>query len=224
LFSIFEVQPFRGSAKIRFPYPGCQYPPFNACAPVLISPKIQFKMPPVGNPYAIGGRIPGAGRKKGSLSRKTIERAQQAARAVDQAREDRRELSVDALRRFARVFESAALVFQPTDPKKLAESRKPGNTPIPENEFADWDKFGLWADRAVDCHKAILPCETPRLTAIAVANAPQPIAKVMNIRLSIFDAPPPATAQLPAPPADDQGKTIEHEDVAEDTQSAANGS
>jgi hypothetical protein len=165
----------------------------------------------MGNPYAKGGYIPGSGRKKGSLSRKTIERAQQAARAVDQAHLDRRELSVDALRRFARIFESAAIVFRPTDPKELAESLKPGNEPIAENALADWDKFGMWADRAVDCHKAILPCETPRLSAIAVANAPQPIAKVMNIRLSIFDAPPPA--QLPPP--DEGNKTIEHEEGEE---------
>lgn len=141
-----------------------------------------------------GGRIPGAGRKKGQRNKATIERelrqAQEAERKVEEARTSGRRLAKDMLDDFMHKFAQVAASFQPV----------PANTDPPEGVTPNPNEFERWAKLAVECAKALAKYQSPTFQAIMVAPAPNSTGEPRKrFTLTIFEGGKPAGAQEARP-------------------------
>jgi hypothetical protein len=134
---------------------------------------------------ASGGRREGAGRKKGTKNRATVEREINAAAAIDRARREGRELAVDALERFMKIAEGAAGVNKPTTQAEMAAGAQP-------NPDGDWPRFGEWFDRMVYCAKELAKYQSPQIRAVDLPAPPpdptkQAEGSVVRFKLRVFE-------------------------------------
>jgi hypothetical protein len=127
-----------------------------------------------------------AGRAKGTKNKATIEReliaAEIAKRQMTRAQEHGRELAVEVLERFMKIFEGAARVHRPVTDEEVKAGKDP-------NPMGDWEKFRSWARDCVDCAKALAQYQSPRFSAIAIAPTPQidESARIRRFSLTIFE-------------------------------------
>lgn len=136
-----------------------------------------------------GGRV--KGQKNIATREREILAAEIAKRQMSRAVEQGRELAVEALERYAKLFEGAASVFRPVTEKEV----EAGNPP---NPMGDWDKFRTWLGEARDTMKELAKYQSPQLRAIAIA--PTPIVEedhTKTFTLTVFEGgrslPPPKT-------------------------------
>lgn len=130
-----------------------------------------------------------AGRAKGTKNKATIERellaADIAKRQMSRAHETGRELAVEALERYQKLFEGVASHFRPNTDEELealAAQNKKGNP------HADFDKFKEWLCEARDTAKMLAEYQSPKLRAIAIA--PTPIGneeRTKTFTLTVFE-------------------------------------
>jgi hypothetical protein len=140
------------------------------------------------------------GRRKGSLNRRTTERALIAERAAADILANGRRLATEQLDAYMTIFSDTAMRFR---------------------EAGDLDQFREWAALAIEAAKALAPYQSPRLTAVAIG--PTAISKI-EIVGGMSDAEfEIERAQLPAdlPPgtiieADPHGDA-DPDDIAEPT-------
>jgi hypothetical protein len=99
------------------------------------------------------------GRKLGTLNKATVERTLLAERAVAEAKGTSKRLATDVLDDFMHTFAEAAIRFR---------------------ERGDWDEFGRWALRAVDCARSLAPFQSPKLSTVMVGPAPVTTIEVIG--------------------------------------------
>lgn len=103
-----------------------------------------------------GGPRPNAGRKPGSPNKKTIARAEAAARQVEKARATGQKLGTEVLREFMNAFAGLAAMHQPL----------PAGTPIPPGRDPNEEKFEKWAKLAITAAADLAPFEQARFGLI----------------------------------------------------------
>ena len=87
------------------------------------------------------------GRRKGSLNKRTTERALRAERAAADIQANGRRLATEQLDAYMQIFADTAAHFR---------------------EAGDLDQFREWAALAIEAAKALAPYQSPRLTAVAI--------------------------------------------------------
>jgi hypothetical protein len=113
------------------------------------------------------------GRAKGTPNKATLEREEEAARALDRSRATGRPLAKDRLDELLDVALGAMQRHQPVTRDMVQRARAAGNTAVKESK-GDWGGFGDWWDRAAFAAKALAPYQSPQLKAIAMQMAPPP--------------------------------------------------
>lgn len=98
----------------------------------------------------------------GVPNKATIERQIQAAREIDNARENGVELAKDVLNRLMKIAEGAAGLHRP---QTTATGEIVQNT-------GDWPLFGDWFDRTAFVAKELAKYQSPTFKAIAVSLPP----------------------------------------------------
>lgn len=99
----------------------------------------------------------------GSQNKATIERQIQAAREIDNARENGVELAKDVLNRLMKLAEGAAALHRPST---SADGKVVANT-------GNWGEFGAWFDRTAFVAKELAKYQSPTFKAIAVMAPPE---------------------------------------------------
>lgn len=126
-----------------------------------------------------GGARINAGKPKGRLNNKTIERLQAAQveveRVLDNAMAGRQELGKAALERYMKIAEGVAQTFNPViavvdDAGKPVMDEKTGKQKIipAARDHPAWPAFGQWLDRAIHCAVHLTKYQSPTFKAIAV--------------------------------------------------------
>jgi hypothetical protein len=110
------------------------------------------------------------GRAKGTPNKATVEREQEAARALDKSRMSGRPLAKDRLDELMDVAIGAMQRHQPVTKDMVARARAAGNKAVKESR-GDWKGFGDWWDRAAFAAKSLAPFQSPTYRAIVVAQA-----------------------------------------------------
>jgi hypothetical protein len=116
----------------------------------------------------------GPGRRKGSLNKATVEKRILAEIAT--AREQGRMLAVD---RLDQIMNWAAQEFMRSRP--YDES---GNS---RGKHADEERCLRMAQLTKECAIALAQYQSPKLSAVALATAPQPDCEPVRVRCTIFD-------------------------------------
>lgn len=161
-------------------------------------------------PAGWGGVRPGSGRRKGTKNKAVIEREAAAKMAERVALERERLKAEDAAREmiivktagrklakevgedFLTLFAGLAAVYQPLPDLKEGEAP-------PEGRMPDELKFNRYAKLAMEMVKALLPYQSPALSAVMIAPPPSEPTEGERRRrftLTVFEG---GKALLPAP-------------------------
>jgi hypothetical protein len=120
------------------------------------------------------------GRKVGTPNKLTVERQEEAARALDRrARATPRPLAKDRLDELLDVALGAMQQFQPVTKEMVERAHAVGNTKVKESK-GDWVGFGSWWDRAVFAAKELAKYQSPQLKALAMVQTPEPLSAAAN--------------------------------------------
>jgi hypothetical protein len=118
-----------------------------------------------------------AGRAKGSKNKATIERellaADIAKRQMSRAHEQGRELGVEALERYQKLFEGAAAILKPSEEEIVSIKVIDDKTGMGAKAEHLLGLFREWLAEARDTAKMLAEFQSPKFRAIAIAPTPQ---------------------------------------------------
>jgi hypothetical protein len=126
-----------------------------------------------------GGLRPNAGRKLGSLSKSTIERAKRAEFEMSAARESGKKLAKDVLEEFMFLFAGIAATAQPI----------PAGMAVPAGKKPNPRTFEKYARLAVETAAALARYQSPTFKAVLTAEAPQPAPDPKMIEGKVLELP-----------------------------------